>query len=1065
MIKFLFNLLTGKFLCFYMSGGGSSGPTETKVTNTNLPDYAQPYAEKLFGQVGALTDTSQNPYQQYGGQRTAGFNPMQTQAFGQIQGMQPSQQGVDASNMAYGAGLGALNARFDPSTQNFSSQAAQQYMSPYMQNVVDWQKSQAVQDQARQMPGMNAAAVGQGAFGGNRQAIMGAESQRGLQNQLAGIQAQGTQQAYQQGAQQFNVDQARAQQSKQFGADYGMKGREQQLQASQMLGALGQQQYGQQMGINQAQQQAGGQMQALQQQGLTNEYQNFLDRQNYPYQQLGFVSNILRGTPIGQSATSQVYQAPPSMAQNMMGIGQLGLGMGSIMKGMGNAAGGVIKGYAGGGGITALANGGQPQPTPPDVMAAAQNNFDLPGAGITQAVNSMEPAQLLNYKDALGIKQYAERLNRQQARMPSPDTVMGEYERQIRQAQQVEADVDQRRGQGVAGLDLPDSYGSTFEAADGGIVAFADGGKSSLPVFDPETGEQKAINLRGDAKRNFELYAPNIYETAKKYNLDPALLASQLFKESSFKPGIVGNVPGDKGNSLGIAQFTPATAKQYGLITSDGKDLRTDPVASIDAAGRYMRDSLKSTDGDYNKALSLYNSGDKNAYLRNQSSEQYVDKKGVTRNRVGNTNEYVNTINAQRGNFVSVFDKMKDADIAKSQGSRAVAVPVPVSAPVAAVPAAPEGIASVTPEARVAARQPGIPERVVSAIVPPAVAAQEPVAAAPEAPAVPGGIASLVPEAVAAPVAEAPVVTSSPVGRAIDSILGGARAPDQTPEQEAEGRARAEAQRAERQAQKDAQRIPILPWQNPFAQQTKEQQDARAVLEAKQREALLARDARRKAGDPTKRHNFTEAEMLADNPNVAPVADVRAVDPKIKVAADKAFEQERIAKEAGNKEEAERYRNIGISLIMSGLGTLASKSPHWTRAVGEGGQEGLRTYASLTKDVASNKLKAEENKLRREGLKEDKAGRLALAERALRLQAQKEYGDWEDAFNKAEGLMLGMVVTGKDPVKAAAAKVRIKALKDAKRAEIYGALDLASPGVVGSNSSAYAAADKILGAK
>ena len=53
-------------------GGGSSGPTETTVTQTDLPEYVQPYFERLLQRAEA--DSVQG-YQPYGGQRLAYFSP------------------------------------------------------------------------------------------------------------------------------------------------------------------------------------------------------------------------------------------------------------------------------------------------------------------------------------------------------------------------------------------------------------------------------------------------------------------------------------------------------------------------------------------------------------------------------------------------------------------------------------------------------------------------------------------------------------------------------------------------------------------------------------------------------------------------------------------------------------------------------------------------------------------------------------------------------------------------------------------------------------------------------
>ena len=80
----------------------------------------------------------------------------------------------------------------------FTGQAVQNYMSPYMQNVVDVQKQQAQLDFDRQQAGRDASAVQAGAFGGSRQAVGDYLAQEGLSRQMGDIQASGQQQAYQQ---------------------------------------------------------------------------------------------------------------------------------------------------------------------------------------------------------------------------------------------------------------------------------------------------------------------------------------------------------------------------------------------------------------------------------------------------------------------------------------------------------------------------------------------------------------------------------------------------------------------------------------------------------------------------------------------------------------------------------------------------------------------------------------------------------------------------------------------------------------------------------------------------
>jgi hypothetical protein len=90
----------------------------------------------------------------------------------------------------------------------FTGESVGQYMSPYMQNVVDVQKQQAQLDFDRQQAGRDAAAVQAGAFGGSRQAVGDYLAQEGLARQMGDIQASGQQQAFEQAARMFGEDRA-----------------------------------------------------------------------------------------------------------------------------------------------------------------------------------------------------------------------------------------------------------------------------------------------------------------------------------------------------------------------------------------------------------------------------------------------------------------------------------------------------------------------------------------------------------------------------------------------------------------------------------------------------------------------------------------------------------------------------------------------------------------------------------------------------------------------------------------------------------------------------------------
>jgi hypothetical protein len=325
----------------YGGGGGTPAPASTQTQITELPEFARGYAKDTLAKAGALTDLSQNPYKPYEANRIAGFSPLQQQAQQQAANMQTSGATGFGTQLAGAAGLGALGAQYDPTqfqADQFGGDAAQRYMSPYMQNVVDIQQREAQRQGDIAGTQLASQATKSGAFGGGRQAIMQAEAARNLSQQKGDIQARGLQSSYEQAQAQFNADQARrmqaqqlAEQSKQYGAGYGMQGLQTALQGAGQLGTLGGQEFAQGMDINKLQSAYGGQQQALQQQGLTQAYQDFQNQQNYPYKQLGFMSDMIRGLPLGQQSTKQVYEAEPGLGSQLIGAGTAAYGLSKFM--------------------------------------------------------------------------------------------------------------------------------------------------------------------------------------------------------------------------------------------------------------------------------------------------------------------------------------------------------------------------------------------------------------------------------------------------------------------------------------------------------------------------------------------------------------------------------------------------------------------------------------------------------------------------------------------------------------------------------------------------------------
>jgi hypothetical protein len=336
-------------------GGGSSQPANTTQTQTaELPEWARGYAKDTLAKGAALTDINQNPFQSFGGIKdasgrqvgfdpskvVAGMDPMQQRAYQGAGNLQTSPELGMASGMLGTATGRALDTQYNPyATGQFGAQAGQ-YMDPYMQNVVGIQQREAqrMADIAGTQRGAQAAKAG--AFGGSRQAIENAEAARNLATQQGDIQARGLQDAYSRGQTQFNTEQQLREQSRQYGAGLGLQGLQTAMSGAGQLGQIGQQQFGQQKDILGLQNQFGGQQQAQQQALINAEAQNFAAQQRYPYQQLEFMSNILRGTPMG--TVQSLYTPQP-------GIGQQALGAGTSLAGAYMMGGGK---FADGGAVT-----------------------------------------------------------------------------------------------------------------------------------------------------------------------------------------------------------------------------------------------------------------------------------------------------------------------------------------------------------------------------------------------------------------------------------------------------------------------------------------------------------------------------------------------------------------------------------------------------------------------------------------------------------------------------------------------------------------------------------------
>jgi len=340
-----------------MGGGGSSGgggPVSSTTNTSNLPTYVQPYVETMLGTAqqqiynydpsgnvsgfkpyvpyGATVDASgniTNSAQDQAQAAVAPFSPLQQQAQQGVANLQVPGQ-YNAATGAAGMGTAeSLMAGQNLQNQSTNPNAVAAYMNPYLQNTLA--PSLDLLNQQYGIAGQQeqSSATQSGAFGGNREQLansLNSQNQMLAQNQLVG---NAYSQAFQNAQNQMNQV-----------AGLGLQGAGQGIQGASTLAGIGGQQLQAQSGILNAQAQQGAVQQGQQQNIINQAIQNYAAQQQYPMLQLSNMSNLLHGLPM-QSSTTQTYQAAPSTASQIAGLGTTGIAGLGLYNAMGGGSSGT----------------------------------------------------------------------------------------------------------------------------------------------------------------------------------------------------------------------------------------------------------------------------------------------------------------------------------------------------------------------------------------------------------------------------------------------------------------------------------------------------------------------------------------------------------------------------------------------------------------------------------------------------------------------------------------------------------------------------------------------------
>ena len=271
------------------------------ITEPKIAEEIAPFLKDILGKGQAL----------YKQRTEEGFVPFEGQTLADVTAQQrAAQEGIEGLVGTQAPAFEEARGLVRGIAEKPTTEALEEFMSPYQQAVVDIEKRKAQETFERDiLPKVRAAQIGAGAFGGTRGTMLEAQTLGEQAQLLADIQARGQQQAFQDARQAFAQQKAR------------------EAQAAEGLTGLATGQFGAQTRELGALEAVGREEQQRQQQLLDESYQRFLQERTFPEQQLGQYQALVAGTPISQgNVTYQQARFQPSPLSQALGTAATALG-------------------------------------------------------------------------------------------------------------------------------------------------------------------------------------------------------------------------------------------------------------------------------------------------------------------------------------------------------------------------------------------------------------------------------------------------------------------------------------------------------------------------------------------------------------------------------------------------------------------------------------------------------------------------------------------------------------------------------------------------------------------
>lgn len=260
------------------------------TTQTILPEWYTQYAQNVLGRAYAATS---EPYQKYEAPRIAGFQPLQQKAFA----------GYESAVGNYEPYLQSAGQQINRAAGSFTAPGvAQQYMNPYIQNVISGIGATAGRNLYENiLPAVNRTFIGGGTFGGSRSAEFTQRAIRDAQAAALDKQVAAMSEGYKTAADLYGTEATRALSAAERYAGLGAQTQEQRAADLARLEA------------------AGGKQQALAQTSADLAYEDFMRQRDYPYFQAQRLAAI-GGAPSASGAGTETKTAPgPSTLAQVAG--------------------------------------------------------------------------------------------------------------------------------------------------------------------------------------------------------------------------------------------------------------------------------------------------------------------------------------------------------------------------------------------------------------------------------------------------------------------------------------------------------------------------------------------------------------------------------------------------------------------------------------------------------------------------------------------------------------------------------------------------------------------------